>query len=90
MENLGDRFDRTSTLTMFVNVQKLASDLYFEVNKKKPSSIKIEEMTIQGTRLESERSSRSIKWRGVEDGSTLEFSKRPEDIDGLKGVALEP
>lgn len=50
----------------------------------------IEEVTLQGTILEKDRLQNTFKWKGVDDGSQLEFSKRPEDVDGLKGVAMEP
>jgi hypothetical protein len=30
------------------------------------------------------------KWNATEDGSTLPFSKAPEDKNGFDGIALEP
>jgi hypothetical protein len=39
----------------------------------------IEEVTIQGTLLEKDRLKNTFKWQGVDDGTQLEFSKRPED-----------
>jgi hypothetical protein len=45
LENLADRFDRSNE-TAYINVDKLARDLYFEINKKHPESLTIEEVTI--------------------------------------------
>lgn len=90
MENLADRFDKLSNTTSFINIEKLAKDLFFEINKKQPDSLLIEEVTLQGTLLEKERLANTFKWTGVDDGSQLEFSKRPEDVDGFKGIAMEP
>jgi hypothetical protein len=40
---------------------------------------------------EEDRAKRNDKiWTGKDDGSQLPFNNRPKDIDGLKGVALEP
>jgi hypothetical protein len=90
LENLADRFDKLSNITSFINVEKLAKDLYSEINFKQPDSLLIEEVTLQGTILEKDRLKNTFKWTGVDDGSQLEFSKRPEDVDGFKGVAMEP
>lgn len=73
-----------------INVDKLANELYFEINQNLPDSLTIEEVTIQGTMSEKDRLKNTFKWTGVDDGSQLEFSKRPEDQDGFKGVAMEP
>lgn len=89
IENLADRFDKSSEVS-FINVDKLARDLYFEINQKQPDALAIEEVTIQGTISEKDRLKNTFKWTGVDDGSQLEFSKRPEDQDGFKGVAMEP
>ena len=88
-ENLADRFDKSSEVS-FINIDKLAKDLYFEVNGKQPDSLQIEEVSVQGTLLEKDRLKNTFKWTGVDDGTQLEFSKRPEDQDGFKGVAMEP
>ena len=89
IENLADRFDKSSEVS-FLNVDKLAKDLYFEVNGKQADSVQIEEVSVQGTLLEKDRLKNTFKWTGVDDGTQLEFSKRPEDQDGFKGVAMEP
>lgn len=88
-ENLADRFDKSSK-TSFINVDQLARDLYQEINSKAADSLIIEEVTIQGTMLEKDRLKNTFKFQGVDDGSQLEFSKRPEDRNGFKGVAMEP
>jgi hypothetical protein len=69
MENLADRFDKLSNQTSYVNIEKLANSLFTEVNGHAPKSVKIEEVTIQGTMLETDRIKRSFKWKGVDDGS---------------------
>ena len=89
IENLADRFDKSSEVS-FLNVDKLAKDLYFEVNGKQADSVLIEEVSVQGTLLEKDRLKNTFKWTGVDDGTQLEFSKRPDDQDGFKGVAMEP
>ena len=89
IENLADRFDKSSEVS-FLNVDKLAKDLYFEVNGKQADSVQIEEVSVQGTLLEKDRLKNTFKWTGVDDGTQLEFSKRPDDQDGFKGVAMEP
>ena len=38
IENLADRFDKSSDVS-FLNVDKLAKDLYFEVNGKQADSV---------------------------------------------------
>jgi hypothetical protein len=45
LENLSDRFDKGCE-TSFINVEKLARDLYQEINQKQPDSLTIEEVTI--------------------------------------------
>ena len=64
--------------------------MYQEINQKTADSLLIEEVTIQGTQLEKDRLKNTFKWQGVDDGTQLEFSKRPEDKNGFKGVAIEP
>ena len=88
VENLADRFDKSSTQTSFLNIEKLAKDLYQEINGKKAASVLIEEVSIQGTLLEKDRAETTFKCTGVDDGSQLEFNTRPADKDGFKGVAL--
>lgn len=40
---------------------------------------------------EEDRKKRNDKiWRGKDDGSQLQFNTAPKDIDGFKGIALEP
>jgi len=41
IENLADRFDKGSNNTYFVNVEKIAKDLYLEINKKQPDTLLI-------------------------------------------------
>jgi hypothetical protein len=65
IENLADRFDKTSTKTSYVNVEKLANELYKDTNGKLPDSLLIEEVTIQGTVLEEDRLKNSFKWVGA-------------------------
>jgi len=46
LENMADRFDRYTSQPLFINMTKLASDLFTEVNHLKPSMVRIEELSI--------------------------------------------
>jgi hypothetical protein len=61
------------------------------VNGALPSSIEIDELSLSANMKEEDRVKRNDKiWKGADDGSQLSFNTRPNDIDGLKGIALEP
>jgi hypothetical protein len=60
------------------------------VNDAIPSSIEIDELSLSGNMKEEDRIKKEHHWTGQDDGSQLPFNTRPNDIDGFKGVALEP
>jgi hypothetical protein len=72
-------------------VQKFANSIYKEVNGALPSSIEIDELSLSGNMKEEDRAKRNDHiWKTDDNGSQLPFNTRPSDIDGLKGIALEP
>lgn len=73
-----------------MNLQKFANTLYKDVNGALPGAIEIDELSLSGNMKESDRAKKEHHWRGVDDGSTLPFNERPKDIEGFKGIALEP
>ena len=56
------------------------------------SSIEIDELSLSGNMREEDRQARELvhPWKGQDDGTQLPFNNRPSDIDGFKGVAMEP
>jgi len=91
-ENLADRFDSHSSNTSYFNLQKFANRLYKDVNGAMASSIEIDELSLSGNMKEEDRQARELvhTWLGQDDGTQLPFNNRPSDIEGFKGVAMEP
>lgn len=91
-ENLADRFDSHSSNTSYFNVQKFANRLYKDVNGAMATSIEIDELSLSGNMREEDRQAKELAhpWKGQDDGTQLPFNNRPSDIEGFKGVAMEP
>jgi len=89
-ENLADRFDQTTKKTNFIDLQKFGNDLYKDVNGDVPEGLSIMEVTLQGNLDKNATEAKRFKWRGLDDGSILPYSKAPKDMANFMGIALEP
>lgn len=64
--------------------------MFKDVNGALPTSIEIDEVSLSASMKEEDRAKKEHKWRGQDDGSHLLFNERPKDMEGFKGIALEP
>jgi hypothetical protein len=55
-----------------------------------PEGLSIMEVTLQGNLDKNATEAKRFKWRGLDDGSILPYSKAPKDMANFMGIALEP
>ena len=105
LENIYDLFDtdgnpnspdvERSSKPYFIDMYKFARALWQEANPSSHHNVQmtIRELSLSGNQLASDnekwKNTHQKKWVGKDDSSRPVF-KAPADINGLRGVALEP